>query len=139
MPVIRERDPDLVYTRAERENNWAAFLVVMLLLLTLGVFAFLMLARDNDRQALMDQIDQLRLQQQTQPPVTQQVPIPIPQPVPVPVTQPVPQPIPIQIPVPTPSASERPETPAPAPSTTAPSSPSNNDTSGDTAGTVETP
>src|SRR5688572_1317684 len=90
MPVIRERDPDVLYSRADRENSWAAVLLVVLLIAVLAVFAFLLLARDNDRARVMDQLDQLR----------------IPQPVAIPVPQPTPTPHPVAIPVPVPTPSE---------------------------------
>lgn len=97
MPTIRERDPDLVYTRAERESGWAAFLLCTVLLVTLVFLAFVVLARDQDRRALMDQLNSLRLQQSTQPapaPVIQPVPVPVPQTVTVPVPTPTPSPAP---------------------------------------------
>jgi hypothetical protein len=116
MPIIRERDPDLVYTRAERENHWAAFLVAMLLILALGALAFFMLSQNNERAALMNQLDALRMQQQNSTPVTQPMPIPVP----VPQTVTVPQPVPVTVPVPTfgggSSSSNSSPAPAPAPS-----------------------
>jgi hypothetical protein len=138
MPIIRERDPDLVYTRAERENGWAAFLLCLLLLVAVGVFAYVALSKDSERRALMDQLDILRLQQSTTPPpVTQTVPVPVtvPQPIAVPVPQPVatpsPAPVQVNIPAPTPpsssSSSSRSSEPAPSDSTT------------DTTGTGTTP
>jgi hypothetical protein len=149
MPIIRERDPDLVYTRAERENGWVAFLLVFLLLLAVGVFAFLALSKDNDRRALMDQLDILRLQQSsTPPPMTQTVPVPVtvPQPIAVPVPQPVATPAPttiIQTPAPSsPSpAPSRSSSPAPSSSSSDSSSGSSSttDTNTDTTGTGTTP
>lgn len=103
MPIIRERDPDVVYSREERESSWAAVLLVILLMTVLGVFAFLLLAHDNDRQRMMDQLNDLRIQQQvppvqTVPPISQPITIPVPQPYPVPVTKPVPVPVPTPMP-----------------------------------------
>lgn len=91
MPTVREQDPDLVYTRAERESGWAAFLLCVVLLLAVVFFAFMALSREQDRRALMDQLNALRLQQSTQPtppPVVQPIPVPIPQTVTVPVPTP---------------------------------------------------
>lgn len=100
MPIIRERDPDLVYSRADRDNGWAGVLLVVMLLAVLAFFAFQLLASENDRNRLMDQLNILRLEQSQTPPVTQPVPFPVPQPIAVPQPVTVPQPVPVPVPTP---------------------------------------
>ncbi len=72
MPTIKERNPDILYGRIEHEDKWAAGILVALLLMVLGVFAFLVLSTENAQERPWNQMD---LQQQLNtapepPPVT---------------------------------------------------------------------
>lgn len=127
--VIRERETDVVYdVDRDRDNGVAAVILGILVVVVLGLLMYFALARTEQNNDMLHQLQQQPLPQVQTIPVPQAIPIPQPQPYAVPVPQPVAQPITIPVPTPMPSQG----TITPAPSTRSQDSLESTGTDGDT-------